>query len=61
MTIKELRLAAGMNIAEFSNYLNIPYRTAQNWDNGSRQCADYIIELIQYKLEKENIIKGMDA
>lgn len=60
MTINELRLAANMNIAEFSDYLDIPYRTVQNWDNGSRQCADYIIKLIKYKLEKENIINGIE-
>lgn len=39
------------------NYFNIPYRTIQNWDNGVREPASYIIELMLYKLKKEDIIK----
>ena len=57
MSFNELRLAAGMTIADISKYFNIPYRTAQNWDNGVRACADYIIELMRFKLAQEGLIK----
>lgn len=56
MTIKELRQAAGMNITQFSQYFGIPYRTVQGWELGERQCPSYLIDLIQYKLEKEGKI-----
>lgn len=53
MNIKELREKSGMNLTEFSKYFNIPYRTVQNWELGSRKCPDYLIELMAYKLETE--------
>ena len=55
MTFKELRELSGMNMKQFANYFNIPYRTVQDWEYGKRQCNDYIIELMKYKLENENI------
>ena len=57
MMFKELRRLAGMNTAQFSRYFGIPYRTVQNWDLGTRQCPEYLIELMLYKLKNENIIK----
>lgn len=53
MNFKELRQQSGMNLAEFSRYFNIPYRTAQNWELGKRQCPAYLLELMAYKLDKE--------
>ena len=53
MEFKEALEKTEMNIKEFSDYFKIPYRTVQNWKNGLRQCPEYIIELINYKIEKE--------
>lgn len=44
---------SGMSVREFSDYFKIPYRTAQNWKNGVRQCPEYITELIEYRLDRE--------
>ena len=52
-TFKEVREASGMNLTQFGAYFNIPYRTLQHWEHGTRKCPDYLLELIQYKLEKE--------
>ena len=57
MTFKELREASGMNQREFGEYFGIPLRTIQNWHGGQRDCPDYLLKLMQYKLEKEGIIK----
>ena len=57
MAIKELRTQSGMNIKAFAEYFNIPYRTVQNWELGTRECPEYLLELIEYKLKKENLIK----
>jgi DNA-binding transcriptional regulator YiaG len=53
MNFKEIRELSGMNLKQFSEYFNIPYRTVQNWDLGLRQCPEYVLELIQYKLNNE--------
>lgn len=57
MTFKELRKLSKMNMTQFANYFNIPYRTVQDWEYEKRQCNNYIIELMKYKLENEGIIK----
>lgn len=58
MTFKELREKSGMNQTKFAEYFGIPRRTVQNWELGLRTCPDYLLNLMKYKLEKENILKG---
>jgi DNA-binding transcriptional regulator YiaG len=53
MTFKELKEASGMNIKQFSEYFNIPYKTVQKWNSGERSCHDYLIDLMHYKLKNE--------
>ena len=53
-TIIEIREKAKMSRKQFVEYFNIPYRTVQDWELGNRKCPDYLIELIEYKLKKEN-------
>ena len=55
MNIKELRLSTGMTIQEFSDYFNIPRRTIENWEGGQRKPPVYVVELIKYKIEKEEV------
>ena len=57
MTFKELREKSGMSRPQFAEYFGIPYRTVQNWELGTRPCLGYILNLMEYKLTKENIIK----
>ena len=54
MKIKELRKKAGMTQKAFAEYFNIPHRTIQNWEGGQNQCPEYLSDLIEYKLKKEN-------
>lgn len=54
--IRELRLEAGMTQREFAEYFNIPVRSIENWEGKKRECPEYVLELIKYKLEKENMI-----
>lgn len=58
--IKQLIRKSNMNLTEFSNYFKIPYRTVQNWENGSRTPPKYIIDLMEYKLISEKIIEKED-
>lgn len=57
MTFKELRALSGMTQEKFSAYFNIPKRTIEDWERGARKCAPYLLDLMKYKLEQENIIK----
>ena len=59
MTVKELREKSGMNITKFAAYFKIPYRTMMNWERGERKCPEYLLELMEYKLNNEKN-KGRD-
>ncbi len=54
MTFKELREQSGMTRGKFAEYFGIPYRTVQNWELGLRECPEYLLKLMQYKLDNEN-------
>ena len=57
MTFKELREASGMSRKAFCEYFDIPYRTIQSWELGDRDCPEYLVALMVYKLKKEGIIQ----
>lgn len=57
LTIKEMRLAAGMSQAAFGSYFGIPMRTIQNWENEVRTPPEYVLQLIHYKLINEHMIE----
>ena len=46
MKIEEARKQKNMSRRELSEWLEIPYRTLTNWENGERSCPDYIEKLI---------------
>ena len=54
LTFKELRQASGMNLKQFSEYFEIPYSTIQNWEGGHRQCPEYLLKLMEYRLKTES-------
>jgi DNA-binding transcriptional regulator YiaG len=57
MEIKELRQQSGMTRSQFVEYFGIPYRTIQDWELGNRKCPEHLLELMEYKLKHEGIIK----
>lgn len=57
MNIKELRTASEMSQSKFAEYFSIPLDSLQNWEQGRRQCPDYLLLLIEYKLKKEKLIR----
>lgn len=56
-SIKSLRQRTGMTQNEFANKLSIPTRTLQNWECGTRECPQYLLNLISYYLKNENFFK----
>lgn len=53
LEFKTILEESGMNMKRFSEYFGIPYRTVQGWKAGNRECPDYLLKLMAYKLEKE--------
>lgn len=54
MTIKGLRIQAGMTQKAFAEYLGIPHRTIQNWEGGQRTCPEYVEKMILDKLHQRD-------
>lgn len=50
-----------MNRKEFAEYLNIPYRTMQEWELGRRAMPKYVLELIAFKVKQELLPKAREA
>lgn len=61
MTIRDLIAASGMTQKAFSEHLGIPLRTIESWCSksaaASRQCPEYVVDLIAFRLTTEGIIK----
>ena len=53
----QIKEASGMNWKEFSAYIQIPYRTVQDWERGNRKMPEYLLRLMEYKLRIEKIIE----
>ena len=57
----KIRESSGMNRKEFAEYLNIPYRTMQDWELGKSSMPKYVLELIDFKVRKELFPKVKEA
>ena len=55
MDIREMRSKLGITQGEFAARYNIPFRTIQNWETGSRKPPEYIIDLLERQV-KEDLI-----
>ena len=51
MTIREMRNILGDTQSEFSARYGIPFRTIQNWETGKRIPPDYVINLLQMRVD----------
>ena len=53
--MKHIRVSTGMTQKEFAEYFNIPLKTLQKWEQGERTPPQYVVELIEYKINKEEL------
>lgn len=49
--IKALRQSTGLTQAAFAEKYEIPKRTLENWEAGSRVPPEYVIKLLRYRIE----------
>lgn len=57
----KIRESSGMKRKEFAKYLNIPYRTMQDWELGKSSMPKYVLELIDFKVKQELLPKAREA
>lgn len=55
-TIKELRAKTGLTQKDFSERLNIPKRTIEDWETGKRVPPPYVVELIAFRIEHDDTL-----
>lgn len=51
-TIKELMQEYNLTITEFALLFDVPFRSVQKWANGERTPPDYLVKLMEEKLER---------
>ena len=56
-TIKEIRAKTGMTQKAFAEYFGISKRAIESWEGEQRQCPEYLLNLIEYKLRNEGLLK----
>ena len=54
IAIQAIRKSTGLSQAKFCAALNIPIRTLQKWETGERECPEYVVELIEFRVENDN-------
>lgn len=55
-TIKQLRNQTGMSQRQFANYLAIPIKNIQQWEQELRHPPEYVTHMIERILRLEKII-----
>ena len=53
MNIREMRTNLGDTQSEFAARYNIPFRTVQNWENGVRRPPQYIMDLLESRVQAD--------
>ena len=53
--LRKLRESTGMNRKEFCEYSEIPYMTETDWELGNRRVPQYLLRLMEYKIQMEKL------
>lgn len=53
MSIRDMRMQLGETQSEFALRYNIPFRTVQNWENGVRRPPEYLVELLEQRVQSD--------
>ena len=53
MNIREMRTRLGDTQSEFAMRYNIPFRTIQNWETGVRRPPEYIMQLLEQRIQED--------
>lgn len=53
MNIREMRAQLGDTQSEFASRYNIPFRTIQNWETGTRKPPEYIASFLEQRIKED--------
>ncbi len=51
--VKEIRAKTGLSQAKFAAAYHIPMRTLQDWERAVRTPPDYVIELLEFRVNAD--------
>ena len=51
--ILQIRKRSGLSQAKFCEKYEIPKRTLENWEQGSRECPEYLVKLLDRVVEED--------
>ena len=55
--IREIRAGTGLSQVAFGEALHIPRRTIEEWEAGNRKCPHYVVELIAFRVQHDDILR----
>ena len=58
--VKALRERMGMTQQQFGDYFEIPKRTLQDWEGGKRKIPEYLLKLMEFKVDADEKNKSED-
>lgn len=53
LSIKEIRKLTDLSQSAFGQMYNIPLRSIQNWESGSRECPIYVKQLLERAVKQD--------
>lgn len=53
MTIKEIRKLTGLTQKQFAEKYHINFSNIRNWEIGHRNCPEYVMELLEFKVRED--------
>lgn len=53
MEIKELRKLTKLTQKQFSEKYDIPLPTIRHWEQGQRECPEYVLDLLEFKVRED--------
>ncbi|MCC8105981.1 MAG: helix-turn-helix domain-containing protein [Clostridiales bacterium] len=57
MNIREMRIRLGDTQSEFAERYHIPFRTIQNWETGVRKPPEYMLNLLERRIQSDLVNK----
>ena len=55
MDMKEIRKKTGLSLRKFAEKYGTPFSTITNWELGERVPPEYVLDLLNFKVEAEKI------
>ena len=59
--MKNIRTDLGLNRKQFSEYMDMPIRSFEEWEAGRRKMPDYDLRLILYYSKMEKILDDRES